>query len=88
MNKFHFIFDKTKKSKKFKKIVSQKYNNFSLKKSNVIIVAGGDGLMLKTIKKYFRYNKPFYGINCGSVGFLMNKYNSKKIIKKLIKQKL
>jgi NAD+ kinase len=88
MNKYHFIFDKTKRSKKFKKIVLQKYNNFSLKKSDIIIVAGGDGLMLKTIKKYFRYNKPFYGINCGSVGFLMNKYNSKKFTKELIKQKL
>ena len=73
MNKYHFIFDKTKRSKKFIKTVLQKHKNFSLKKSNIIIVAGGDGLMLKTIKKYFRYNKPFYGINCGSVGFLMNK---------------
>ncbi len=88
MNKYHFIFDKTKRSKRFKKIVSRKYKNFSLKKSNIIIVAGGDGLMLKTIKKYFRYNKSFYGINCGSVGFLMNKYNSKKFTKKLIKRKL
>ena len=83
MNKCHFIFDKTKRSKKFKKIVLQKYNNFSLKKSNIIVVAGGDGLMLKTIKKYFKYNKPFYGINCGSVGFLMNKYNSKKIYQRI-----
>jgi len=88
MNKYHFIFDKTKRSKKFKKIVSQKYKNFSLKKSNIIIVAGGDGLMLKTIKKYFRYNKPFYGINCGSVGFLMNKYNSKAIDQKINKAKI
>jgi len=88
MNKYHFIFDKTKKSKKFKKIVSQKYKNFPLKKSNIIIVAGGDGLMLKTIKKYFRYNKPFYGINCGSVGFLMNKYNSEKIYRRINKAKI
>ena len=40
MNKCHFIFDKTRRSKRFKKIVLQKYNNFSLKKSNVIIVEG------------------------------------------------
>ena len=73
MNKCHFVFDKTKKSKKFKKNVLKKYKNFSLKKANVIIIAGGDGLMLATIKKYFKYNKPFYGINCGSIGFLMNK---------------
>jgi NAD+ kinase len=88
MDKCHFIFDKTKRSKKFKKIVLQKYNNFSLKKSNVIIVAGGDGLMLKTIKKYFRYNKLFYVINCGSVGFLMNKYNSKKIYQRINRAKI
>jgi len=88
MNKYHFIFDKTKRSKKFKKIVLQKYKNFSLKKSNIIVVAGGDGLMLKIIKKYFRYNKAFYGINCGSVGFLMNKYSSKKIYQKINKAKI
>ena len=88
MNKCHFVFDKTKKSKKFKKNVLKKYKNFSLKKANVIIIAGGDGLMLATIKKYFKYNKPFYGINCGSIGFLMNKYSSKRIDQRINKAKI
>ena len=37
--------------------------------------------MLKTMKKYYKFKKPFYGINCGLIGFLMNKYISNKILK-------
>jgi len=47
--------------------VTQNYNE-----SDVIIVLGGDGLMLHTIHKYIDSNKPIYGINYGTVGFLMN----------------
>ena len=43
--------------------------------------------MLQTLKKYQKYNKPFYGINCGSVGFLMNKYKTSKIDKSIFKAK-
>ena len=88
MNKYHFVFDKTKKANKLKKIIRQSYKSFSPKKSNVIVVAGGDGFMLRTIKKYYRLNKPFYGINCGSIGFLMNKYISKKIKENIVKSKI
>ena len=87
MNKFHFVFDTTKKSKKLKKLVLKKNTNFSIKKSDSIVVAGGDGFMLKTIKKYYKYYKPFYGINCGLIGFLMNKYTSKKIKEKINRSK-
>ena len=79
MRKFHFIFDKTKKAKKFKKIILKNYKNYSPKNAEVIIVSGGDGFMLKTIKKFNKFKKPFYGINCGSIGFLLNKYISKKL---------
>lgn len=40
---------------------------------DVIIVVGGDGTMLHTIHKYMSLNIPFYGINAGHIGFLMNK---------------
>tara|TARA_Y100001970_G_scaffold291337_1_gene428113 strand:- start:5582 stop:6352 length:771 start_codon:yes stop_codon:yes gene_type:complete len=87
MINFHFTFDKTKKSQNLKKILLKKYKNFTPQKSKYIIVAGGDGFMLKTLKKYFRFNKPFYGINCGSFGFLMNKYLTKNLPKKIMKAK-
>ena len=51
------------------------------------MVAGGDGYMLSILKKYYKYKKPFYGINCGSFGFLMNKYNYKDLYKKINKSK-
>ena len=87
MKKCTFIFDNTKKAKNLKRIILRKYKNYSVKKSEVIVVAGGDGFMLKNMKKFYKFNKAFYGINCGSIGFLLNKYISKKISKKINKAK-
>ncbi len=67
----NFILKNIKKSKKLDK--------------NLIIVIGGDGFMLKTIKRNKNSSKLFYGINSGSYGFLMNKFSSKKTIKNLSK---
>ena len=79
MKKYHFVFDNFKKNKKIKKILLKKYKNYSPSLSNIIIVLGGDGFMLQTLKKYQKYNKAFYGINRGTYGFLMNKYKNLKI---------
>ena len=53
MTKLHFVFDLTKKSKKLKKNILKRNKNFPVAKSEVIVVAGGDGFMLKTMKKYY-----------------------------------
>ena len=79
MKKYHFIFDKLKKNIKIKKILLKKYKNYSPNLANVILVLGGDGFMLKILKKCQKYNKPFYGINRGTYGFLMNKYRNLNI---------
>tara|TARA_B100000686_G_C16531431_1_gene832525 strand:- start:47 stop:826 length:780 start_codon:yes stop_codon:yes gene_type:complete len=82
---FHVISDKSKKSKYIKKNILKKIKNFILSKAKCIIVIGGDGFMLKTLIKYYKYKKPFYGLNAGSYGFLMNKYSKKNFLKNLIK---
>ena len=56
--------------------------------SNLIIVVGGDGFMLQTLKKYRKLKRNFYGLNSGNYGFLMNKFSSKNIIKNLSKAKM
>ena len=88
MSKFNFIFDNTNKAKKLKKMILKNYKNYPPKNAEVIVVSGGDGFMLKTMKKFNKFKKPFYGINCGSVGFLMNKYTMKKIEYKIKKAKI
>ena len=88
MNKYHFIFDETKKNKKLKNFILKKYINYSPMLSDVIIVFGGDGFMLKTLKKYQKYKKAFYGINRGTFGFLMNKFKTYDIKKSISKSKL
>ena len=87
MIKFHFVFDKTKKSQNLKKKLLNKYINNSLRNADVIVVGGGDGFMLSSLKKYVNLKKPFYGINCGTYGFLMNRYNSEDLQKKILKAK-
>ncbi len=87
MKKLNFIFDKTKKAKALKKKILDNYKNYSIKKSEIIVIGGGDGFMLKTIKKFYKLNKPFYGINCGSIGFLLNKYVAKDIYSKINRAK-
>ena len=44
--------------------------------------------MLETLKKYNKYKKPFYGINSGNYGFLMNKFSEKTNYKNLINARL
>jgi len=85
--KIHFAIDKTTKAQEAKKILLKKYKNYSPKKSNVIVVIGGDGFMLETLKKYKDYKKPFYGMNRGTFGFLMNKYKTKNINSSIVRSK-
>jgi NAD+ kinase len=82
-DKVYLVFDRTKASLKIKSTLIKKINITTLRKSNIIIVLGGDGFMLQTLKKLYKYKKPFYGINSGNYGFLMNKFSNKNIIKNL-----
>ena len=82
-DKIHLVFDKTKSSLKIKSFLFRKIQTTSLKKSSIIIVLGGDGFMLQTLKKYYKLNKYFYGINSGNYGFLMNKFSNKNFLKNL-----
>tara|TARA_B100000029_G_scaffold483176_1_gene534111 strand:- start:1733 stop:2503 length:771 start_codon:yes stop_codon:yes gene_type:complete len=83
IHKIHFVFDKNKKSQSLKKHISKTYKNYNARRASFIVIAGGDGFMLKNIKKLYKFKKPFYGINCGTFGFLMNKYSYMDINKKI-----
>ena len=88
IKKIHFVIDNTDKTRTLRKKIFREYKNFLPNKSDVIVVVGGDGFMLDTLKKFQKYNKPFYGINTGTFGFLMNKYNNQNLEKIISKTKL
>lgn len=48
------------------------YGNVSVEAAEVVVCLGGDGFMLETLHRVLLSGTPVYGINCGSVGFLMN----------------
>ena len=82
-DKVYLAFDKTKNSLRIKSLILNKIEVTTLIKSNIIIVLGGDGFMLQTLKKLYKFKKPFYGINSGNYGFLMNKFSNKNFLKNL-----
>ena len=75
-------------SNKIVSSIKQKIKITSIKKSEIIIVVGGDGFMLQTLKKFHKYRKPFYGINSGNYGFLMNKFSKNSFVSDIQKSKL
>ncbi len=81
----HILADKTPKAEKVRKLLAKSYRNFPVKASNCLVVIGGDGFMLDILKKYQKFKKPFYGINTGNRGFLLNKFISGSLISKINK---
>ena len=81
------ISDKNKKSKQIKSIIEKKLTR-KIKNLKIVIVIGGDGFMLQTLKKNKNSYKCFYGVNSGNYGFLMNKFSPKNILKNISKTKM
>ena len=81
------ISDINSKSIKIKKQIIKILKKEKVNKSNLVIVIGGDGFMLQTLKKNKKSKKFFYGINSGNYGFLMNKFSKKLLISNLSKAK-
>ena len=88
MSKIQIISDKNSRSSNIKKSLIKILKKNEVKKPNLIIVIGGDGFMLQTLKKNRNSKKSFYGINSGNYGFLMNKYSSNNLFKNLSKAKM
>ena len=81
--KFHFISSNNKEAENAKNEYINSYGQTEPESSEIIIPIGGDGILLKSLHDFNELNKPFFGINYGSVGFLMNS-SSKKNLKELI----
>ena len=85
--KIHFAFDRKNGPISQKLKLFKKFKKYSPYNSDLIVVLGGDGFMLETLKKFRKFNKPFYGINTGAYGFLMNKLKNNNFLENFSKSK-
>jgi NAD+ kinase len=80
--KIHIVASNNPEAKKAKSNLSKLYKNYPVSRANVIVALGGDGLMLQTLHDNIERELPIYGMNRGSIGFLMNNYNEKNLLKR------
>ncbi len=60
-----------------------RYGDAPVDRAAIIVALGGDGCMLETQHRLLGRNLPVYGMNCGSVGFLMNDYREEELLPRL-----
>ncbi len=58
-----------------------------IEEADAIVALGGDGFMLHTLHEYMKLEKPIYGMNCGTVGFLMNEFRQEKLVEAINRAK-
>ncbi|MDF3023431.1 MAG: kinase [Alphaproteobacteria bacterium] len=63
--------------------LSAAYGHTPIEDADVIVALGGDGSMLRALHEGLRLKKPVYGMNRGSVGFLLNEYSDKNLMQRL-----
>src|ERR1700749_3693851 len=61
----------------------KRYDDAGEKDADIIVALGGDGFMLQALHKFLNGKKPIYGMNLGSVGFLMNEYREAGLTERL-----
>jgi NAD+ kinase len=73
--KIHFHASHKPRAQKAFKALVKKYGNVDSDKAEIIVVLGGDGTMLRALHQFINRKAPIYGMNLGTLGFLLNTYN-------------
>jgi NAD+ kinase len=66
-----------------REILAARYGDCAEDDAEVIVALGGDGLMLETLHRTIGRKVPIFGMNFGSVGFLMNEYRAEGLVERL-----
>lgn len=64
-------------------VLTAAHGNAPLEEASVIVALGGDGFMLQTLHDTQAWGVPVYGMNCGTIGFLMNAYSPEGLPERL-----
>ncbi len=65
--------------------LTARYGNTQPEAASYVVALGGDGFMLQTLHQTQSLDIPVYGMNCGTIGFLMNTYGENDLLSRLAK---
>ncbi|MBM3609739.1 MAG: NAD kinase [Alphaproteobacteria bacterium] len=78
-----FLSSGTPEAEEARAALEKAYGGVSSAEADIIVALGGDGLMLQTLHRFMDQKKPIFGMNRGSVGFLMNEYQPDALLERL-----
>ncbi|MEV8468397.1 NAD kinase [Fluviibacterium sp. DFM31] len=83
MNKIAFLASESPVAQSARRELSALYGHVAPDQAEVIVALGGDGFMLQTLHGTDELSVPVYGMNRGTVGFLMNEYSIVRLKERL-----
>lgn len=78
-----FIAAATDEAQSAQRRLVARYDGVAPDGADAVVALGGDGFMLQTLHAFMNTGKPIYGMNCGSVGFLMNEFHEDGLSERL-----
>lgn len=81
--KLHFVAIGTHEGQAAAEELRNRYGDVGPNEADIVVALGGDGYMLQTLHAFLGQNKPIYGMNLGSVGFLLNDYRVDDLLERL-----
>ena len=79
----HFVASTAIEAQAALKVLRERYEDRGPENAAIVVALGGDGFMLQTLHAFLGKHKPIYGMNCGSVGFLMNECREDRLTERL-----
>src|SRR5215213_2074036 len=81
--KVAFVASNTEEAQESLAALTRRYPSVAPDEAEVIVALGGDGLMLQSLHRFMGTAKPIYGMNKGTVGFLMNDFREEDLFERL-----
>jgi NAD+ kinase len=81
--KIAFLASNAKQAVSAKKALEKLYNSVDIEYADIIIVLGGDGMMLDALRSHIDQPVKVFGMNRGTIGFLMNEFSKENLIERL-----
>ena len=81
--KIAFVSSRSPDARKARDLLEERYESVDLENAEVIVALGGDGMMLETLRRNFDRPVTVFGMNRGTVGFLMNEFREDDLLERI-----